>query len=193
MKKNIFKVTLSLLLLIVLPLQAGSLSEMADPYRRVLSKNTQQGSKHNLQQLNTQFRWFATHLSQDFLAAQAKKHQKHYPQADNPLVEKLKKQLDASPLAQVSFVVGLYAKDRKLKRLNQEDHYWEISLSQGSQVYLPKSVESLSRNPYYQSFFPYLKDKWYQAYLVTFEGVEPSQKSMKLSLSSVAGLSELKF
>jgi hypothetical protein len=169
-----------------------SLVAIRDPYRKVLRKYTREGAIYNFDQLDTNYKWFATYHSPEFLEAFQKQYQKLYPEDQAGLADKLKRELLEAD--KTEFFIALYAKARGLKRMTGENNLWVISLLVGDKVLHPIAVENISLTPFQYHFYPYL-DKWYLGYRVVFplDASQIQKESMTLQLSSVAGNSKVTF
>ncbi|MDX1387407.1 MAG: hypothetical protein R3257_07445 [bacterium] len=170
-----------------------SLYKLASPYKKVFSKYTKKGAKYSFGELTTVYKAFVTYHSPEFLQAVNKEFTKLYPDGPSTYAEVLKVGLEAP--GQTEFFIGLYARDRGLRKLSGKKSLWELSLLVGKEVIHPLSVEEVKLTTFHYKFYPYLTRKWFTGYRVVFpfDHKNSPQKEMTLVLSTVRGSERMEF
>ncbi len=169
-----------------------SLVSLASPYQKILSKFTRMSQELSFEQFGTKYKWYATFHSKEFREAFEKQYRKFYPNGQAALAEKFFHQYEGPP--QTEFFISLYAEDQTLQRMTGSKNLWDLSLVVGQEVFKPVFLEEVPLTAFQYQFYPYL-ERFYRGYRVVFpfNPEDSSAHRMELQLSSVAGVSTLKF
>jgi hypothetical protein len=162
-----------------------------DPYQKVVARYTREALSYSLNQVDTDYRWFATYHSPEFLVAVDKELHKFYPNGLAPYAEQLRANME-SP-GQTDIFVAVYAKSGQLKKLLGKENLWQVQLVGGGKWLKPVLVEEVELNPMHYKLYPYLT-KWYKGFRIVFP-FRPTGVSEKfqLQISGPLGSHEVEF
>lgn len=167
-----------------------SLLSMVDPYQKVLAKYTRREIGLSLNQVDTDYRWYATYHSPELLAAVDKELLKFYPHGLSPYAQELRAEME-SP-GQTDIFVAMYAKSRELRKLLGQKNLWQVKLIAGSQEMIPVMVEEIEINPMHHKLYPYLS-KYYKGYRLVFPFQSAAPDGFELEISGPLGSHRVKF
>ncbi len=171
---------------------ASDLTSQRNPYYKVLKQYTRESEIYSTEDIHAQYIVNATYLSEEFRSSFKTFFKKFYPDGQDGLAEK-RAQLWSEDQGEVSFLVALYAKNRKMIPLGDPNSLWDLSLKMNGETYKPQLVEKVITSPLELKFFPFV-NRWFQLYRVSFPAASGSNSDkIQLNLSSVVGHSELKF
>jgi hypothetical protein len=191
------KKIIPLVFLILISSQAfalnDSLLDLANPYVQVVRKFTRHGEIYGIKDLNMQYKLYATFQSSEFRKSFTDLYNKLYPDGQDAQADKWGHPWEGQN-PQVEFFVGVYAKDRPLKKLSGPKNLWDLSLVIGHQTYKPSLIEEIPLTPFQYKFYPYL-NAWSLCYHVVFPIplAQAEGTPMTLKVANVLGDSKLKF
>lgn len=136
-------------------------------YRKAFKNVTRYDEIYQREDFYASLTWYATHLSDEFLAAQIEEVARIYDWSPSEK-EKYADEQRAKFSNYTVFFVSFYAYDYKTSDLSKKDSVWSLKLETGGQRYEPVKFEAVSRpTPLDIQLYPYI-NPWSRHYLVYY-------------------------